>query len=399
MNGSILAAATAALEGIEREGLTKRERAILSPQGPHIAVEGAKPGREIINLCANNYLGLADHPRLLDAARHALASHGLGMASVRFICGTSDLHLALERRVAAFLGTEDAILFSSCFDANGGVFETLLGPEDAVISDALNHASIIDGIRLCKARRLRYANNDMADLEAQLQQAADARVRLIATDGVFSMDGIIANLPALCDLAQRYDAAVLVDDSHAVGVMGRRGAGTHEHHGVEDKVDLLTGTFGKALGGAAGGYVAGRRPLIELLRQRARPYLFSNALPPPICAATLAALDLLEAEPGLIERVHDNARYFRSAMGSRGFRLVGAGHPIVPVMVGDARLAVQMAARLGELGIFVTAFSFPVVPRGEARIRTQMSAAHDQEDLDRAIEAFATVGRELGATR
>jgi glycine C-acetyltransferase len=396
MNGSILATATAALESIEREGLTKRERAILSPQGPHIAVEGSKPGQEVINLCANNYLGLADHPRLLDAARKALASHGLGMASVRFICGTSDLHLALERRVAAFLGTEDAILFSSCFDANGGVFETLLGPEDAVISDALNHASIIDGIRLCKARRLRYANNDMTDLEAQLKQASDARVRLIATDGVFSMDGIIANLPALCELAQRHDAAVLVDDSHAVGVMGRRGAGTHEHHGVEDKVDLLTGTFGKALGGAAGGYVAGRRALIELLRQRARPYLFSNALPPPICAATLAALDLLEAEPSLIERVHDNARYFRAAMAERGFRLVGAGHPIVPVMIGDARLATQMASRLGSLGIFVTAFSFPVVPRGEARIRTQMSAAHAHEDLDRAIEAFTTVGRELG---
>ncbi|MET0482239.1 MAG: glycine C-acetyltransferase [Aestuariivirgaceae bacterium] len=396
MNGSILASASAALESIEREGLTKRERAILSPQGPHIAVEGGKPGQEVINLCANNYLGLADHPRLLDAAREALESHGLGMASVRFICGTSDLHLALERRVATFLGTEDAILFSSCFDANGGVFETLLGPEDAVISDALNHASIIDGIRLCKARRLRYANNDMADLEAQLKQAAEARVRLIATDGVFSMDGIIANLPALCELAQRHDAAVLVDDSHAVGVMGRRGGGTHEHHGVADKVDLLTGTFGKALGGAAGGYVAGRRALIELLRQRARPYLFSNALPPPICAATLAALDLLEAEPGLIERVHHNATYFRSAMAERGFRLAGAGHPIVPVMIGDARLATQMASQLGSRGIFVTAFSFPVVPRGEARIRTQMSAAHRREDLDRAIDAFTTVGRDLG---
>jgi glycine C-acetyltransferase len=396
MNGSILAAATAALESIEREGLTKRERAILSPQGPHVAIEGTKAGHEVINLCANNYLGLADHPRLLDAAREALASHGLGMASVRFICGTSDLHLALERQVARFLATEDAILFSSCFDANGGVFETLLGPEDAVISDALNHASIIDGIRLCKARRLRYANNDMADLEQQLKQASDARVRLIATDGVFSMDGIIANLPAVCELAQRHDAAVLVDDSHAVGVMGRRGAGTHEHHGVEDRIDLLTGTFGKALGGAAGGYVAGRRTLIELLRQRARPYLFSNALPPPICAATLAALDLLEAEPSLLERVHDNARYFRAAMAERGFRLVGAGHPIVPVMIGDARLATQMASRLGSLGIFVTAFSFPVVPRGEARIRTQMSAAHSRKDLDRAIEAFTTVGREVG---
>src|SRR5262245_15620309 len=396
MNGTLLATATALLESIEREGLTKRERAILSPQGPHIAVEGTKPGQEVINLCANNYLGLADHPRLIAAAREALASHGLGMASVRFICGTSDLHRALEQRLAAFLGTEDAILFSSCFDANGGVFETLLGPEDAVISDALNHASIIDGIRLCKARRLRYANNDMADLEAQLKQASDARVRLIATDGGFSMDGIIANLPALCELAQRHDAAVLVDDSHAVGVMGRRGAGTHEHHGVEDKVDLLTGTFGKALGGAAGGYVAGRRALIELLRQRARPYLFSNALPPPICAATLAALDLLEAEPGLIERVHANAAYFRAAMAERGFRLVGAGHPIVPVMIGDARLATQMASRLGSRGIFVTAFSFPVVPRGEARIRTQMSAAHRREDLDRAIDAFTAVGRELG---
>ena len=396
MNGSILATATAALEGIEREGLTKHERAIVSPQGSHIAVEGMKSGGDVINLCANNYLGLADHPRLIEAAREALSSHGLGMASVRFICGTSDLHRRLEQRLSAFLGTEDAILFSSCFDANGGVFETLLGPDDAVISDALNHASIIDGIRLCKARRLRYANNDMADLETQLRQAADARVRLVATDGVFSMDGIIADLPALCDLAQRFDAAVLVDDSHAVGVMGRRGAGTPEYLGVESKVDLLTGTFGKALGGAAGGYVAGRRPLIELLRQRARPYLFSNALPPPICAATLAALELLEADPGLIARVHDNARYFRGAMEANGFRLAGAGHPIVPVMIGEARLAGRMAARLGELGIFVTAFSFPVVPRGEARIRTQMSAAHSRQDLDRAIDAFATAGRELG---
>jgi glycine C-acetyltransferase len=396
MNGSILATATAALEGIEREGLTKHERSILSPQGSHIAVEGMRPGVEIINLCANNYLGLADDARLIEAAREALSSHGLGMASVRFICGTSDLHRELEQRVAAFLGTEDAILFSSCFDANGGLFEALLGPEDAVISDALNHASIIDGVRLCKAKRLRYANNDMADLEAQLRNAADARVRLIATDGVFSMDGIIADLPALCDLAQRFDAAVLVDDSHAVGVMGRRGAGTPEHHGVADRIDLLTGTFGKALGGAAGGYVAGRRALVELLRQRARPYLFSNALPPPICAATLTALDLLAADPGLIARVHDNARHFRAAMAAEGFRLAGAGHPIVPVMIGDARLAVRMAARLGELGIFVTAFSFPVVPRGEARIRTQMSAAHSRADLDRAIAAFATAGRELG---
>ena len=335
MNGSILATATAALEGIEREGLTKHERSILSPQGSHIAVEGMRPGVEIINLCANNYLGLADDARLIEAAREALSSHGLGMASVRFICGTSDLHRELEQRVAAFLGTEDAILFSSCFDANGGLFEALLGPEDAVISDALNHASIIDGVRLCKAKRLRYANNDMADLEAQLGNAADARVRLIAT-------------------------------------------------------------FGKALGGAAGGYVAGRQVLVELLRQRARPYLFSNALPPPICAATLAALDLLAADPGLIARVHDNARHFRAAMAAEGFRLAGAGHPIVPVMIGDARLAVRMAARLGELGIFVTAFSFPVVPRGEARIRTQMSAAHSRADLDRAIAAFATAGRELG---
>jgi glycine C-acetyltransferase len=381
------------ITSIRESGLYKKERVISSPQGAEIAV---RPDLEVINFCANNYLGLSDDPRVLVAAHAALDRWGYGMSSVRFICGTQDIHKELEDRLTRFLGTEDTILYGSCFDANGGLFETLLGEEDAVISDALNHASIIDGVRLCKAQRFRYANNDLDELEARLKEASKCRVRLIATDGVFSMDGIIANLPALCELAQRHDAAVLVDDSHAVGVMGRRGGGTHEHHGVADKVDLLTGTFGKALGGAAGGYVAGRRALIELLRQRARPYLFSNALPPPICAATLAALDLLEAEPGLIERVHDNATYFRAAMAERGFRLAGAGHPIVPVMIGDARLATQMASQLGSRGIFVTAFSFPVVPRGEARIRTQMSAAHRREDLDRAIDAFTTVGRDLG---
>ncbi len=399
MDGSLIAAATKTLDDIEHEGLTKRERTIVSPQSSHIRVEANGRTQEIINLCANNYLGLANHPALIAAAHKALDTHGLGMASVRFICGTSDLHQELERRLARFLKAEDAILFSSCFDANGGLFEALLGAEDAVISDALNHASIIDGIRLCKAQRHRYANNDMGELEARLVEARGARNRLIATDGVFSMDGIIADLPAVCALAAQHDATVMVDDSHAVGVLGATGAGTAEHHHVMEKIDLLTGTFGKALGGAAGGYVAGRKPFIDLLRQRARPYLFSNALPPPICAATLAALDLLEQEPGLLKRLADNAKFFRERMTAAGFTLAGAGHPIIPVMLGDARLATRMAARLGELGIYVTAFSFPVVPKGQARIRTQMSAAHTQADLARAVEAFTVAGRECGALK
>ena len=397
MDGSLVDAALATLSGIEQEGLTKRERIIISPQGPHVTVRERGRDSDIVNLCANNYLGLANHPVLVAAAHRALDTHGLGMASVRFICGTSDLHEELERRLARFLKADDAILFSSCFDANGGLFEALLGAEDAVISDALNHASIIDGVRLCKAARHRYANNGMADLEARLVESRGARVRLIATDGVFSMDGIIANLPAVCDLAERHGAAVMVDDSHAVGVLGATGAGTPEHHGVMARIDLLTGTFGKALGGAAGGYVAGRKPLIDLLRQRARPYLFSNALPPPICAATLAALDLVERQPALLARLRGNAAFFRERMTAAGFTLAGAGHPIIPVMLGDARLASRMAARMGELGVYVTAFSFPVVPRGQARIRTQISAAHTEADLDRAVEAFAVAGRECGA--
>ena len=388
--------AAQALDEIAEQGLIKRERAIASPQSAHIAVEGASG--EILNLCANNYLGLADDPRLIAVAKDALDSHGFGMASVRFICGTSDLHLALERRLAAFKACEDATLYSSCFDANAGLFETLLGPEDAVISDSLNHASIIDGVRLSKARRYRYANNDMTDLEARLREAREmgAEAILIATDGVFSMDGIIADLPAICDLAEAYEAEVMVDDSHAVGFMGSRGAGTVDHAGCDGRVALITGTFGKALGGASGGYVAGRAPLIALLRQRSRPYLFSNALAPMICAATLKAIDLAENARDLREKLFENAAYFRREMENAGFSLAGEGHPIIPVMIGDAALATKMAARMGELGVYVTAFSFPVVPRGEARIRTQISAAHCREDLDRAIEAFRIAGREAG---
>jgi len=401
MSSALFDAAAQALAEIEAAGLRKHERPILTPQGGRVAIaegdDATKDGRrEVLNFCANNYLGLANHPRLIQAAHEALDSHGLGMASVRFICGTGDLHRELERRMAAWPGTEDCILFSSCFDANAGLFEALLGPEDAIISDSLNHASIIDGVRLCKAQRHRYANNDMAELEQCLRAARDARHRLIATDGVFSMDGIIADLPAICELAERYDAAVLVDDSHAVGFMGPTGAGTPEALGVRGRVHLLTGTFGKALGGASGGYVAGPAAAVELLRQKARPYLFSNALAPAICAATLAALDLIAESPELIDRVHDNAASFRQRMAAEGFTLAGAGHPIVPVMLGDARLAGEMARRLGEEGIYVTAFSYPVVPHGQARIRVQLSAAHTQEQIDRAVDAFARVGRELG---
>ena len=385
--------AAATLSEIRDEGLWKAERVITSPQGAEIAVTGEG---ETLNLCANNYLGLANDPRLIAAAKEAMDTHGLGMASVRFICGTSDLHTGLERELADWKGTEDAILYSSCFDANAGLFETILGPEDAIISDALNHASIIDGVRLCKAKRFRYANNDMADLEAKLVEAADARVRLIATDGVFSMDGIIADLPAICDLAEKHDAMVMVDDSHAVGFMGETGSGTAEHCGVKERVDIITGTFGKALGGASGGYTAGPKPVVDLLRQRSRPYLFSNALMPAICAATRACIAMLRADPSPIRQLHENAGYFRERMAALGFTLAGNGHPIIPVMIGDAVTAAEMAARIGELGVYVTAFSFPVVPRGQARIRTQMSAAHSRADLDRAVEAFATAGREMG---
>ncbi len=396
MDTALTAAARASLAQIEAEGLTKRERAILGPQGAHIAVGADGARRQVINLCANNYLGLADAPELIRAAKAALDTHGYGMASVRFICGTQDLHRQLETRVARFLRTEDAILFSSCFDANGGIFEALLGEQDAVISDALNHASIIDGIRLCKARRYRYANNDMGELEARLKEAADARLRLVVTDGVFSMDGIIADLPAICALAERYDATVMVDDSHAVGFLGVRGAGTPELMGVEGRVQILSGTFGKALGGASGGYIAGPGSVIELLRQRARPYLFSNALAPMITAATLTAIDLVEAGGDLRTRLEDNATFFRAGMAKAGFTLVPGRHPIIPVMIGEAKPAVALADALMRRGVYVTAFSFPVVPRGKARIRTQMSAAHSRADLETAVAAFAQAGREVG---
>jgi glycine C-acetyltransferase len=399
MSHALLDHAAAELAGIRAAGLWKRERPIASPQGGRVTVVGgpAQEGAELLNLCANNYLGLADHPRLIGAAKAALDSHGFGMASVRFICGTQDLHVALEARLAAFLRMEDAILFSSCFDANGGVFEALLGPEDAVISDALNHASIIDGIRLCKARRLRYANNDMAELEARLVEARDARARLIVTDGVFSMDGIIADLPAICDLAERHDALVMVDDSHAVGFIGARGAGTPERCGVEGRVHLVSGTFGKALGGASGGYVAGPKPFVDLLRQRARPYLFSNALAPSITAATLEALDLIAQGADLRAALARNASQFRAGLAAAGFTLTPGEHPIIPVMIGDAAAAARLAAALQARGVYVTAFSYPVVPQGKARIRTQMNAAHSPADLDRAIAAFAAAGRETGA--
>jgi len=403
MSRALLDHAAAELAAIQNAGLWKRERAISSPQGGSVVVaQDALPGGpngggvELLNLCANNYLGLADHPRLISAAKAALDSHGFGMASVRFICGTQDLHLALESKLAAFLRVEDSILFSSCFDANGGLFEALLGAEDAVISDALNHASIIDGIRLCKARRLRYANNDMGELEARLIEAKDARARLIVTDGVFSMDGIIANLPAICDLAERHDALVMVDDSHAVGFIGARGAGTPEHCGVEGRIALTSGTFGKALGGASGGYVAGPKPFVDLLRQRARPYLFSNALAPSIAAATIEALDLIADGADLRATLARNAAYFRERLAAAGFTLTPGEHPIIPVMIGDAAAAVRLAGELQRRGVYVTAFSYPVVPHGKARIRTQMNAAHSLADLDRAADAFASAGRAVG---
>ncbi len=384
------------LRQIRSDGLYKPERVITSMQAGRIEVA---PGGGVLNFCANNYLGLANHPDLIAAGQAALARYGYGMASVRFICGTQEDHKALEARIARFLGTEDAILYSSCFDANTGLFETILGPEDAIISDALNHASIIDGVRLCKARRLRYANNDMAQLEQCLKDAAGARTRMIVTDGVFSMDGIIANLPAVCDLAERYDATVVVDDSHAVGLTGPQGRGTPALHGVADRVQILTGTLGKALGGASGGYVAGPGPVIEMLRQRSRPYLFSNALAPMITAASLTAFDLVEAGDDLRARLNANAARFRAEMGAAGFALAGQGHPIIPVMLGEARLSGEFAARMLERGVYVTGFSFPVVPKGQARIRTQMSAAHSEDDLGAAIAAFIDTGRELGVIR
>jgi glycine C-acetyltransferase len=378
---------------LEAAGLLKRELIIGSAQGPVVKLAD---GREMINLCANNYLGLANHPDVLQAAHDALSRFGYGVASVRFICGTQSVHRKLEERLSAYLGMEDTILYSSCFDANGGLFETLLDSEDAVISDALNHASIIDGIRLCKARRLRYANNDLNQLEQALKDSQDARVRLIATDGVFSMDGSIARLKEICDLAERYGALLMVDDSHATGFIGARGRGSHELRGVMDRVDIMTGTLGKALGGASGGYVAARKEIVGWLRQRSRPYLFSNSIAPPVAAATLRVLDLLEGPTELRERLHSNARYFRDGMRALGFELLPGEHPIIPVMLGDAPLAVRLAQRMQSEGVYVVAFAFPVVPHGKARIRTQMSAAHSQAQLDQVIQAFARAGREIG---
>jgi glycine C-acetyltransferase len=382
---------------LRESGLYKSERVLTSPQAAQIEVVG-RP-EPVLNFCANNYLGLSGHPRMVEAAKAALDRYGFGMSSVRFICGTQDDHKQLEERLTRFLGTDDTILYGSCFDANTGLFETILGEEDAVISDALNHASIIDGIRLCKARRLRYANNDMAELETRLEEAQDCRFRLIATDGVFSMDGIIANLAAICDLAERYDALVMVDDSHAVGFVGAKGRGTPEACGVLGRIDILTGTLGKALGGASGGYTSGRREIVEWLRQRSRPYLFSNALMPAIAAASLTALDLIEESDALRAQLEANAQRFRAGMEKLGFRLVPGRHPIIPVMLGEATLASAMADALLAEGIYVIAFSYPVVPKGAARIRTQMSAAHTPQQIDRAIEAFGRVGRALGVLK
>ena len=381
------------LEEIRAAGLEKRERIIGSPQAAHVAVG---PDTKVLNLCANNYLGLAEHPRVLAAAHAALDRWGFGMASVRFICGTQSIHRELEARLSEFLGTDETILYSSCFDANGGLFETLLTSEDAIISDELNHASIIDGIRLCKAQRFRYKNNDMADLEAQLEKAAGARFRMIATDGVFSMDGTIANLSAICDLADRFGALVMVDDSHAVGFMGTRGRGTHEVHRVIDRVDILTGTLGKALGGASGGYVSGRREIVDLLRQRSRPYLFSNSLAPPIVAASLEVLAMLSESTELRDRLQTNTQFFRQRMSQLGYTIVPGDHPIVPIMLHDARLAGEVAEAMLRKGVYVIGFSYPVVPHGKARIRTQISAEHSLEDLQFAVDCFASVKRECG---
>jgi glycine C-acetyltransferase len=395
MNQAVIERLRGELSALREQGLYKSERVLAGPQGGVVRAGG----REVINLCANNYLGLANHPAVRAAAQRSLDRYGYGMASVRFICGTQETHKELEGRLARFLGTEDVILYSSCFDANGGLFETLLDERDAVISDALNHASIIDGIRLCKAQRLRYANGDMGELENCLRQAQGARTRLIATDGVFSMDGFIANLRGICDLAERYDALVMVDDSHATGFMGPTGRGTPEHCGVAARVDILSGTLGKALGGGSGGYIAARREVVEWLRQRSRPYLFSNSIPPVVAAASLAVLDLLEGSTQLREQLFENARYFRAAMTGAGFDLKPGEHPIIPVMLGDAALATHMADALLERGVYVIGFSFPVVPKGQARIRTQMSAALSRAQLERAVAAFTEVGRALGVLK
>lgn len=382
-------------DALKSQGLFKSERLIAGPQQAAIDVKSNGGVKHVLNLCANNYLGLANHPEVIAAAHKALDDYGYGMASVRFICGTQTLHKDLESRISEFLQTEDTILYPSCFDANGGLFETILGPDDAVISDALNHASIIDGVRLCKAQRFRYQNNDMADLETQLQAAKDARVRLIVTDGVFSMDGTIANLQAICDLADKYDALTMIDDCHATGFLGDTGRGTHEYRDVMGRIDIITGTLGKALGGASGGFTSGRKEIVGWLRQRSRPYLFSNSVAPVIAAASIAVLDLLDRDDTLRKQLRENAAYFRQQMTERGFDLIPGEHPIIPVMLGDAKLATTMADKLLERGIYVIGFSFPVVPKGQARIRTQMSAGLTREQLDRAVEAFTQVGREL----
>lgn len=395
MNASFTNHLAQQLNEIRAAGLYKPERIITSPQHPHLKVA---PDRPVLNLCANNYLGLANHPEVIEAAQRALESFGYGMASVRFICGTQTQHKELEAKLAAFVGCEDSILYSSCFDANGGLFETLLGAEDAIISDELNHASIIDGIRLCKAQRYRYKNNDMADLEANLQEAVakNARFKLIATDGVFSMDGTLANLPAICDLADKYQALVMVDDSHASGFMGKSGRGTPEHLGVLGRIDIITSTLGKALGGASGGFTAAKKEVVEFLRQRSRPYLFSNSLPPPIVAASLKSLEILTRSTELRDKLEANTRYFRQAMTAAGFNIIPGEHPIVPIMLGDAVLAAKMAEKMLEHGVYVIGFSYPVVPHGKARIRTQISAAHTQQDLEAAVAAFVAVKQELG---
>lgn len=394
MNKSFITHLDNEIEQLKENGLFKEERVICSPQQAEVDLKNQK---HVLNFCSNNYLGLGNHPRVIQAAKASYDNYGFGLASVRFICGTQTVHIELEKRLSKFLGTDDTILYSSCFDANGGLFETLLGPEDAVISDSLNHASIIDGIRLCKAKRLRYQNNNMADLEAKLKEAQDSRFRLVATDGVFSMDGIIANLHKVCDLADKYDAIVMFDDCHAAGFLGKNGRGTHEYCNVLGRVDIITGTLGKALGGASGGYTSGRSQIISWLRQRSRPYLFSNTLAPSIAAASIEVLNLLETEgKSLREQLFRNAAYFREKMTALGFKLAGKDHPIIPVMIGDAKLTQVFAQKMLEEGIYVVGFFYPVVPQGAARIRTQMSAVHTLKDLDRAIAAFAKVGKELG---
>jgi glycine C-acetyltransferase len=392
MNEALVQRLSEELADIERSGLYKRERVIESPQGPEIRVDG----RQVINLCANNYLGLSSHPKVLEAAKKYIDHRGFGLSSVRFICGTQDIHKELEAKVSAFLGTEDTILYAAAFDANGGVFEPLFGEADAIISDELNHASIIDGVRLCKARRLRYLHNDMADLEKQLQSAADARSRVIVTDGSFSMDGTIAQLDRICELADRYDAAVMVDECHSTGFLGKTGRGTHEYRGVMGRVDIITGTLGKALGGASGGFTSGRREVVEMLRQRSRPYLFSNTLAPSIVGASIAVLDMLSHTTELRDRLEWNTRYFREQMTKAGFDIRPGDHPIVPIMLYEATVAQEMADRMLKEGIYVIGFFYPVVPKGRARIRVQLSAAHDKAMLDRAIDAFTRVGREMG---